>query len=179
MRSPFIWTHAPHEPWRIDVFKLRCWERFFRVPWTAKRSSQSILKEINPEYSLEGLILNLKLQYFGHLSWLIGKDPDAGKDSRQEEKGLAEDEMVGWHHRLNGHEFKQTPGGGKEQGGLECCSPWGYKELDTTERLKNSNNNPSSQLSIHSSTHSSLYLSLYLYAVQHIVITWSIWSEET
>ena len=66
-----------------------------RIPWTARRSNQSILKEISPEYSLERLMLNLKLQYFGHL---IGKNPDAGKDLRQEEKGVTEDEMVGWHH---------------------------------------------------------------------------------
>ena len=75
-------------------------------PWTARRSSQSILKEISPEYSLERLMLKLKLQYFGHLMQRtdVGKDPDAGKDRRQE-KGTTEDEMVGWHHRLNGHEF--------------------------------------------------------------------------
>ena len=66
-----------------------------RVPWTASRSNQSILKKINPECSLERLMLNLKLQYFGHL---IGKTLDAGKDQRQEEKGVTEDEMVGWHH---------------------------------------------------------------------------------
>ena len=72
-----------------------------RVPWTARRSNQSILKEISPDSSLEGLMLNLGLQYFGHLDAkdsLIGKDPDAGKDGRQEEKGMTEDEMVGWHH---------------------------------------------------------------------------------
>ena len=78
-----------------------------RVPWTARRSSQSILKEINPEYSLEGLKLNF--QYFPSdgKGQLIGKDPDAGKD-RKQKKGAAEDEMVGWHHQLNGHEFEQT-----------------------------------------------------------------------
>ena len=64
-------------------------------------------------------------------SWLIGKDPDAGKDWRQEEKGTTEDEKVGWHHWLNGHEFEQTPGDGKGQGSLACCSPWGHKKLDT------------------------------------------------
>ena len=72
-----------------------------RVPWTARRSNQFILKEISPECSLEGLMLNLGLQYFGHLDAkdsLIGKDPDAGKDGRQEEKGMTENEMVGWHH---------------------------------------------------------------------------------
>ena len=68
-------------------------------------------------------------------NWLIGKDPDAGKDWRQEEKGMTEDEMVGWHHRPNGHEFEQAPKVGDEQGGLACCSPWGRKESDTTERL--------------------------------------------
>ena len=68
-------------------------------------------------------------------SQLIGKDPDAGKDYRQKEKGTTEDEMVGWHHRLNGHEFKQGPGVGEGQGGLVSCNPWGCKESDTTEGL--------------------------------------------
>ena len=68
-------------------------------------------------------------------SWLIGKDPDAGKDWGQEEKGTTEDEIVGWHHWLNGHEFGQTPGAGDGQGGLACCGSWGRKESDTTERL--------------------------------------------
>ena len=68
-------------------------------------------------------------------SWLIGKDPDAGKHWRQEEKGTTEDKMVGWHHRLNGHEFEWTLGDGEGQGSLECCSPWGYKELDMTEQM--------------------------------------------
>ena len=68
-------------------------------------------------------------------SWLIGKDPDAGRDWGQEEKGTAEDEMAGWHHRLDGHEFEWTPGVGDEQGGLACCDSWGCKESDTTERL--------------------------------------------
>ena len=66
-------------------------------------------------------------------NWLTGKDPDAGQDWRQEEKGTREDEMVGWHHRLDGHEFEQAPGVGDGQGGLACCSPWGHKELDLTE----------------------------------------------
>ena len=68
-------------------------------------------------------------------NWLIGKDPDAGKDWRQEEKGLTEDEMFGWHHRLDGHEFEWTLRVGDGQGGLACCSPWGHKELDTAEQL--------------------------------------------
>ena len=79
-----------------------------RVPWTARRSNQSILKEISPGCSLEGLMLKLKLHYFGHLMQRVDsleKDSDAGRDWRQEEKGMTEDEMGGWHHQLNGHEF--------------------------------------------------------------------------
>ena len=97
---------AEHQ--RIDAFELCCWRTLLRVPWTARRSNQSILKVISPEYSLEGLMLKLKLQYFG--TWCEKlthwKDPDARKDGRQEEKGKAEDEMVGWHHQLNGQEFE-------------------------------------------------------------------------
>ena len=72
-------------------------------------------------------------------SWLLGKDPDAGKDWGQEEKGATEDEMVGWHHELNGHESEQTPGDGEGQGSQACCNPWGHKESYMTEWL-NSNN---------------------------------------
>ena len=68
-------------------------------------------------------------------SWLVGKDPDAGRDWGQEEKGTTEDEMAGWHHQLDGHEFESTPGVGDGQGGMACCDSWGHKELDTTERL--------------------------------------------
>ena len=96
-----------------------CWRRLLRVPWTARRSNQSILKEISPEYSLEGLMLELKLQYFGHLLWrtdFLEKDPDSGQDWRQEEKGTTEDEMVGWRHWLDGHEFEQAPGVSDGQG---------------------------------------------------------------
>ena len=104
------WTIKKAEHQRTDAFKLWCWRRLLRVPWTARRSNQSLLKEISPGCSLEGLMLKLKLQYFGHLmqSWLIWKDPDAGKDWGQEEKGTTEDEMAGWHHRLGGHEFEWT-----------------------------------------------------------------------
>ena len=132
------WTVKKAERRRIDAFELWCWRRLLRVPWTARRSNQSILKEISPGCSLEGLMFKLKLHYFAHLirrTDLFGKDPNAGKDWRQEEKGTTEDEMVGWHHWLNGHEFESTLGVGDEQGGLVCCSPWGRKELDTTEQL--------------------------------------------
>ena len=127
---------------RINVFKLWCWKRLLRIPWTARRSIQSVLKEINPEYSLEGLMLMLKRQYFGHLIWRtdsLEKNPDAGKDWGQEEKGTTEDEMVGWHHQLIGHGFRQTPRDGEGQGGLACCSLWGHEELDTAWQP---NNNP-------------------------------------
>ena len=97
------------EHWRIDAFELWCWRGFFRVSWTTRRWNQFILKEISPEYSLEGLMLKLKLQYFGHLMGRtdsLQKDPEAGKDWRWEEKGMTEDEMIGWHHQLNGPEFE-------------------------------------------------------------------------
>ena len=109
-----------------------------RVPWTAKRSNQSILKEISPRCSMEGMMLKLKLQYFGHLrhkSWLIRKDSDAGRGWGQEEKRTTEDEMAGWPHRFNRGEFEWTPGVGDGQGGLACCNSWGHKELDMTEQL--------------------------------------------
>ena len=101
------WTVKKAELQRIDAFELWCWRRLLRVPWTARRSNQSILKEISPGCSLERLMLKLKLQYFGHLmqrvdslekTRLIGKDSDAGRDWGQEEKGTTEDEMAGWHH---------------------------------------------------------------------------------
>ena len=126
------WTLKKAEHQRIDVFELWCWRRLLRVPWTARRSNQSILKEISPEYSLEWLMLKLKLQYFGHKQQLIGKYPDAGKDWGQEEKGVTEDEIVGWHHWLNGHEFEQTRGDSEGQVSQTCCSSWGCKDSDTT-----------------------------------------------
>ena len=115
------WTVDKAECQRIDAFELWCWRRLLRVPRTARRSNQSILKEISPEYSLEGLMLKLKLQYFGHLMWradsfektLMLKKTEGREergmtedDWRREEKGTTEDEMVGWHHWLNGHEFE-------------------------------------------------------------------------
>jgi len=139
------WAIKKAEHQTIDAFELWCWRRLLRVPWTARRSNQSILKEISPEHSLEGLMLKLKLQYSGHLnakSWLIRKDPDAGKDRRQAEKGMTEDEMVGWHHWLNEHEFEQASGVGDGQGRLGCCSPWDHKESDMTEQLNWKNFTP-------------------------------------
>ena len=109
-----------------------------RVPWTTGQSNQSILKEISPEYSLEGLMLKLKLQYFGHLMQRVDpleKTLMLGKIEGRRRRGRQR--MVGWHHRLNGHEFEQALGDGEGQGSLVCCSLWGHKESDTTERLSN------------------------------------------
>ena len=104
------WTIKKAEHWRIDAFELWCWRRQLRVPWTARRSNQFILKEISPECSLEGWMLKLKLQYLlwppDAKNWLAGKDSDAGKDQGQEENGTTEDEMVGWHHWCNRLEFE-------------------------------------------------------------------------
>ena len=108
-----------------------------RVPWTARRSNQSILKEISPGCSLEGLTDPEALILWppDAKSWLIGKDPDARRDWGQEEKGMTEDEVARWHHRLDGHEFESTPGVGDGQGGLVCYDSWGRKGSDTTEQL--------------------------------------------
>ena len=97
---------------RIDAFELWCWKRLLRVPWTARRSNQSILKDISPEYSLEGLMLKLKLRYFGHLMGSadsLGKTLMLGKiEGGKEEKRTSEDEKVGWHHQLNRHEITKS-----------------------------------------------------------------------
>ena len=103
------WTIKKAEHQRTYAFELWCWRRLLRVPWTARRSNQSILKEISPGYSLGVLMLKLKLQYFGHLmrrTDSFEKTPDAGKDWKQEEKGMTEDEIVGWHPQLDEHEFE-------------------------------------------------------------------------
>ena len=128
------WSIVKAEHQRIDAFKFWCWRKLLRVPWTPRRSNQSIVKEISPEYSFQGLMLKLKLQYFVHL---MRRTDSLEKtliwERLKEEKGTTEGEMAGWHHQLNGHEFEQTPGIGDGWGGLACCSPWGRKELDMTE----------------------------------------------
>ena len=132
------------------------WELDYKESWAPKnwcfwivvleKTLQSRLdsKEIQPVhpkgnqswYSSERLMLKLRLQHFGNLMQrAIRKDPDAGKDWRQVEKETTEDKIAGWHHKLNGHEFEQAPGDGEGQGSPACCSPWGFKELDMTERL--------------------------------------------
>ena len=132
------WTIKKAEHWRIDAFELWCWRRLLWVPWTARRSCQSILKEVNPDYSLEGLML--KLQYFGNLMQRadsLEKTLMLGKIEGRRKRGWQE-EMVRWHHWLNGHEFEQALGDNR-QGSLVCCSPWGREELDMTEWLNNIN----------------------------------------
>ena len=122
---------------KIFFFKLWCCRRFLRVPWTPRRSNWSILKDIKLEYSLEGLML--KLQYFGHQMRRVDsleKMLILWK-KRQEQRRTTEDEMVGWHHPLNGHELQQVPGDGEVQRSLACCSPWDSKELGSTEQLNN------------------------------------------
>ena len=122
---------------RIDAFELWCWRRLLRVPCTARRSNQSILKEISSGCSLEGLMLKLKLHYFGHLMQRVDsleKTLMLGGIGGRRRRGR-EDEMVGWHHWLDGCESKWTPGVGDGQGGLACCSSWSHKQSDTTERL--------------------------------------------
>ena len=119
------------------TFEQCCWRRLLRVPWTARRCNQSILKEISPGCSLEGLMLKLKLQYFGHLMWRVDSLENTlmlggvGGRRRREQKRMR------WlrHHRLDGHEFEWTPGVGDGQGGLACCDSWGRKESNTTEWL--------------------------------------------
>ena len=120
------WAIKKAEPRRIAAFELWCWRRLLRVPWTTRRSNQSILKEISPEYSLEGLMLKLKLQYFGHLMGRansLEKTLMLGKIEDRRRRGQQWMRWLGWHHQLNGHEFDQALGVSDEQGSLVCCSP--------------------------------------------------------
>ena len=118
------WTIKKAERQRIYSFELWCWRKL------ARGSNQSILKEINLEYLLEGLNAKAETPILwppDAKNWLIGKDPDAWQDQRRKEKGMTEDEMVGWYHQLDGHEFEQVLGVGNEQGSLAHCSPWGCR----------------------------------------------------
>ena len=128
------WTIMKEEHWRNDAFELWCWRRLIRVPWTARRSNQSILKEIYPEYSLEGLMLKLKLQSFGHLmpradslekTLMLGKTEGRGRRGQQ---------RMRW---FDGHELSYASSGRWGTGRPGVCSPWGHKESDTTEQLNN------------------------------------------
>ena len=132
------WTIKKAEHWRIDASKLWCWRGLLRVPWTARRSNQSILKEISPEYSLEGLMLKLKLQYFGHMMWrtdslektlMLGKIDGRRRGGRQRIRWL---DGIADSMDLNLSKLWELV---MDQGSLACCSPWGCKESDTTEWL--------------------------------------------
>ena len=132
---PESWTIKKAEHRRTDAFELWCWRRLLRVLWIA-RSNQSILKEISPEYSLEGLMLKLKLQYFGHL--MQRTDPFEktlmlGKIEGRRRQGGQSMRWLDGITDLMDTEFEQAPGVGETQGSLACCNPWGHKESDTTE----------------------------------------------
>ena len=127
-----IWPIKKAEHWITDAFELWCWRRLLRVPWTERRSNQSILKQISPGCSLEGMMLKLKLQYFGHLVWRT--------DSLEKTLMLGKIEggrRGGWQRMrwLDGITDLTTLGVGDGQGGLVCCGPWGCKDSDTTEWL--------------------------------------------
>ena len=130
------WTVKKAELRRIHAFEVWCWRRLLRVPWTARRSN-AVHPKGNQSWMFIGrtdVEAETPILWPPHTkSSLIGRDPDAWRDWGQEEKGTTEDEMAGWHHRLDGRESEWTLGVGDGQRGLACCSPWGCKELDTTE----------------------------------------------
>ena len=125
------------EHWRIDTFKLWCWRTL------ESTLDNKEIKPINPKVDQSSIFIGRTdaeaeasiLWSPDEENWLIGKDPDAGKDWRQKEKGATEDEMAGWHHWLNGHEFEWTLGDSERHGSLACCSPWDHNKLDATEQL--------------------------------------------
>ena len=133
-----VWTIKKTEHWRIDAFELWCWRRLLRVPWITERSNQSILKQISPGCSLEGLMLKLKLQYFGHLMWrtdtfektlMLGKIEGSRRRGRQRMRWLD-----GITNAMD-LSLSKTPRVGDGHRGLACCRPWDHKDSDTTERL--------------------------------------------
>ena len=133
------WTVKKAEHQRIDAFELRCWRRLLRVHWTARRSNQSILKEISPDWRdwCWGWSFNTLATWCEELThW---KTPWCWERLKTGEEGATEDEMVGCHHWLGGREFEQLLGDSEGQGSLACYSPWGHKESDTTEWLNKSN----------------------------------------
>ena len=132
------WTVKKAECQWIDAFELWCWRRLLRLSWTARISNQSILKEISPEYSLEGQMMKLKLQYSGHLVWRtdsLEKTLMPGKIEGRRRGGRQRMRWLEWHHRLDGHELEQAPGVGDGQGSLACYSPWGHKESEWATEL--------------------------------------------
>ena len=132
-----VWTIKKAECWRIDAFEMCCWRRLLRVPWTARRSNQFLRKGNQSWIFIGRTDAEAETPIFwppDGKNWLTGKRPDARKDWRQE-KGMTEDEMVGWHHQLDGHGSEEAPGVDDGQGSLVCCSPWGCRESDMTKQL--------------------------------------------
>ena len=128
------WTIKKAEHRRNDAFELWCWRRLWREPWTARRSNQSLLKDITSEYSLEGL--TLKLQCISHLKQRADPlEKTLMMGNMEGRRRATQNEMVGWHHQLNRHELEQTTGDSERQGSLACCSPWGCEEPNMTEQL--------------------------------------------
>ena len=142
------WAIKKAEHWRTDAFKLWCCRRLLRVPWTARRSNQSMLKESNSDYSLEGLMLKQKLQYFGHLIRRADSLEKTLMPGKIEDRRKRWWQIVGWHHQLNGYEFEQTLGGSEGQRSLVCYSPCHRKVSDTTERLNKTTKFPSQGASL-------------------------------
>ena len=141
------WTVKKTEHWRIDAFELWCWRRLLSIPWTAKSPLQcnqsSPMQPVHSKGNQSWVFIGrtdaeaeTPILWPPHVkSWLTGKDSDAGRVWGQEEKGMTEDEIAGWHYQLDGHEFEWTPGAGDGQGGLACCDSWGRKESDMTDWL--------------------------------------------
>ena len=129
------WTTKMAELWRTDSFKWWCCRRLLASPLDCKEINPVNPKENQPWIFIVRMDAEATILWsLDSKNWLTGKDPDAGKDWGQE-KRAAEDEIVGWHHWFNGHEFEQAPGDGEGQGSLACCSPWGHKE-SATEQLQ-------------------------------------------
>ena len=132
------WTVKKAERQRIDALELWCWRRLLRVPWTARRSNQSILKEISPGISLEGMMLKLKLQYFGHLMrrvYSVEKTLMVGGIGGRKRRGRQRMRWLDGITDLMDMSLNELPGVGDGQGGLACCDSWGHKESDRTERM--------------------------------------------
>ena len=163
-------TTKKAEWWRIDAFELWYWKRFLTVPWTVRKSNQSVLKDIRPEYSLEGVMLKLKLQYFSRMmqradslakTLMLGKI-EGGRRRGQQRMRWLDGITNSMDHQLNGHEFEWTPGVGDGQGSLAFCSPWGRKETQLSDWT---------ELELVNWGFSFLSLSLFIYKMSMIIVS--------